>query len=91
MLTEFTKTNIKNGMSKGFLTGADASDKRKYGISRENIAQVFADDGSFDDGAGVNAEMIERYVRKLEADGVKFKYEKNKDFLDAGLSDPFED
>lgn len=91
MLTEETKKNIKKGMTKGYLTSGDASDKRKYGISRENIAQVFADDGSFDDGTGVNAEMIERYVRKLEADGDKFKYEKNKDFLNAGLSDPFED
>lgn len=91
MLTDSLKKDIKNGMTRGFLTSGDPSDKRKYGISRENIAQVFADDGSFDDGTGINAEMVERYVRKLEADGVKFKYEKNKDFLDAGLSDPFED
>lgn len=91
MLTDSLKKDIKNGMTRGFLTSGNASDKRKYGISRENIAQVFADDGSFDDGTGINAEMVERYVRKLEADGVKFKYETNKDFLDAGLSDPFED
>ena len=91
MLTDSLKKDIKNGMTRGFLTSGDASDKRKYGISRENIAQVFADDASFDDGTGINAEMVERYVRKLEADGVKFKYETNKEFLDAGLSDPFED
>ena len=91
MLTDSLKKDIKNGMTRGFLTSGDPSDKRKYGISRENIAQVFADDASFDDGTGINAEMVERYVRKLEADGVKFKYETNKEFLSAGLSDPFED
>jgi MoxR-like ATPase len=91
MLTDSLKKDIKNGMTRGFLTSGDTNDKRKYGISRENITRVFANDASFDDGTGINAEMVERYVRKLEADGVKFKYETDKEFLDAGLSDPNED
>lgn len=92
MLTDNLKKAIKRAMTVGYLTNdADPSDKRKYGISRENISAVMVDDGSFEDGQGINAEMVERYVRKLEADGVKFKYETNKEFLDAGLSDPFED
>lgn len=90
MLTDSLKADIKTGMTRGFLTSGEASDKRKYGISRENISKVFADDESFEDGVAVNAEMVERYIRKLEADGLKFKYETDKEFLDAGLTDPFE-
>lgn len=91
MLTDNIKSAIKRAMTVGYLTNdSDASDKRKYGISRENIAKVLGDDESFEDGQALNAEMVERYVRKLEADGIKFKYETNKEFLDAGLSDPFE-
>ena len=35
--------------------------------------------------------MIDRLVRKLEADGKKFKYETNKEFLKDGLPDPLAD
>ena len=39
----------------------------------------------------LNREMLERLIRKLEADGVTFKFEKNADFLKAGYSDPSEE
>ena len=67
-------------------------DKRKYGISRENI-NVFCDMELSDKESGevVNAEMLERIINKLEADGVKFKYETNEEWKKAGLSDPYED
>ena len=38
-----------------------------------------------------NREMFDRYINKLEADGLKFKYETDDEWRDAGLVDPFED
>ena len=35
--------------------------------------------------------MLERIINKLEADGVKFKYETDAEWKKAGLSDPYED
>lgn len=97
-VSEEIKNQIKNAMKRGYMTNdeKDASgkliDKRKYGISRENI-NVFCDMELSDEESGevVNAEMLERIINKLEADGVKFKYETNAEWKKAGLSDPYED
>ena len=91
MISEEMKTQIKKAMRNGYMTNEGTSDKRKYGISRENIHQVFCDPDMMQDGEAVNREMLDRYINKLEADGIKFKYETDAEWKKAGLSDPFED
>jgi len=73
---------IKEGMKKGYYL--DRASGTKYGVSRENINVII-------DEEEVNAEMLERIINKLEADGIEFKYEKNKQWKDAGYVDPDED
>lgn len=97
-VSEEIKKQIKNAMKRGYMVNdeRDSSgnliDKRKYGISRENI-NVFCDMELSDKESGevVNKEMLERIINKLEADGVKFKYETNAEWKKDGLSDPYED
>ena len=38
-----------------------------------------------------NREMLERYINKLEADGITFKYETDDEWRKAGYVDPSED
>ena len=90
MMDETLKNNIKKAMRNGFMTnGPDSSDKRKYGISRENAPLVFCDPEMTENAC--NREMFDRYINKLEADGLKFKYETDAEWKKAGLVDPFED
>lgn len=97
-VSEEIKNQIKSAMKRGYMmnderdSSGNLIDKRKYGISRENI-NVFCDMELSDKESGevVNAEMLERIISKLEADGVKFKYETNAEWKKAGLSDPYED
>lgn len=97
-VSEEIKNQIKSAMKRGYMmnderdSSGNLIDKRKYGISRENI-NVFCDMELSDKESGevVNAEMLERIINKLEADGVKFKYETNAEWKKAGLSDPYED
>ena len=90
MMDETLKNNIKKAMRNGFMTnGPDSSDKRKYGISKENAPLVFCDPEMTENAC--NREMFDRYINKLEADGLKFKYETDAEWKDAGLVDPFED
>ena len=90
MMDETLKNNIKKAMRNGFMTnGPDSSDKRKYGISRENAPLIFCDPEMTENAC--NREMFDRYINKLEADGLKFKYETDDEWKDAGLVDPFED
>ena len=90
MISEEMKTQIKKAMRNGFMTnGPDSSDKRKYGISKENAPLVFCDPEMTENAC--NREMFDRYINKLEADGLKFKYETDDEWRDAGLVDPFED
>ena len=90
MMDETLKNNIKKAMRNGFMTnGPDSPDKRKYGISRENAPLVFCDPEMTENAC--NREMFDRYINKLEADGIKFKYETNAEWKKAGLVDPFED
>ena len=97
-VSEEIKQQIKNAMKRGYMMNDERDskgnliDKRKYGISRENI-NVFCDMELSDKESGevVNAEMLERIINKLEADGVKFKYETDAEWKKAGLSDPYED
>ena len=97
-VSEEIKNQIKMAMKRGYMmnderdSSGNLIDKRKYGISRENI-NVFCDMELSDKESGevVNAEMLERIINKLEADGVKFKYETDAEWKKAGLSDPYED
>ena len=90
MMDETLKNTIKKAIKNGFMTnGPDSSDKRKYGISKENAPLVFCDPEMTENAC--NREMFDRYINKLEADGLKFKYETDAEWKDAGLVDPFED
>ena len=90
MMDETLKTNIKKAMRNGFMTnGPDSSDKRKYGISRENAHLIFCDPEMTENAC--NREMFDRFINKLEADGIKFKYETDDEWRKAGYTDPFED
>lgn len=85
MLTDQLKNNISYGVTKGYIPQEENGKTIKYGISKENIVKTFAELGD------INAEMIERYINKLDIDGVKFKYEKDADWKKDGYKDPFED
>ena len=90
MMDEKLKTTIKKAMKSGFMTnGPDSSDKRKYGISRENAHLVFCDPEMTENP--INREMLDRFINKMEADGITFKYETDDEWRKAGLTDPFED
>lgn len=93
-VSEDIKNMIKQAMKRGYIMNdeKDSSgkliDKRKYGISRENI-NIFCDSESSEEA--INAEILQRLINMFEADGIKFKYETNEDWKKAGLSDPYED
>ena len=73
---------IKQGMERGYLVDKVDGKRVKFGISRENIFKVF-------DDPRVNAEMMQTVIDKFEADGIKFKYEKDEDFKKVpGIVDP---
>ena len=84
MIPENVKRSIRNAMKNGYIVQEEDGKNVKYGVSRENILDCI-------DLDEINAEMAERLISKLEADGVKFKYEKNEDWKKAGLKDPDED
>ena len=89
-MDEDLKRQIKNAMKRGFMTNdADSGDKRKYGISRENAPKVFCDPDMTVNAC--NREMLDRFISKMEADGITFKYETDDEWRKAGYSDPFED
>lgn len=68
----------------GYFLYDDGDEKEKYGVSRENIYSLFGSDL-------VNAEQLSRYIKKLEAEGTKFYYEKDADIKKDGLKLPPED
>ena len=83
MVSENTKNSIRKAMKNGYLEQREGKDQHvvRYGISRENI-QVAVDPDE------CNGEMLERVIARLEADGVKFKYEKDSEWRKAGYKDP---
>jgi MoxR-like ATPase len=90
MIDEKLKKSIIKAMKNGFMTNSpDSSDKRKYGISRQNAHLVFCDPEMTEDP--INREMFDRFVNKAEADGVTFKYETDDEWRKDGFVDPFED
>lgn len=77
---EMVPENVIEYLAKGMKAGYIEQDGRKYGISRENILKI--DEWDFP------REMLERTINKIEADGVKFKYEKDEEWKKAGYEDP---
>jgi MoxR-like ATPase len=96
MIPDELKESIIKGMKRGYVEGMDSKtgNKAKFGISRENISSVFCTDEFIDPEdeesyeEPINAEMLERLITKLEADGIKFKYETNDEFIKKGLKNP---
>ena len=85
MLSQDLKIIIEQAMTLGYFV--DTNENIKYGISKQNLKYVV-------DLSEINAEMLDRYLNKLEADGKKFKYETDEDFLkdkNAKLVDPLEE
>ena len=85
MVSEQSRNAIKAGMRQGYISQEEDGKNVKYGISRENIVEAIAQGGE------VNAEMAERLISKFEADGIKFRFEKDSEWRKAGYKDPFED
>lgn len=77
-IMEYTKDSIKNGYFK--ISG----DETLYGVSRENIFDLFAGESEDD---WMNAEQLQRIINMLEGQGINFKYEKNKDFIKDGYKE----
>lgn len=82
MIPTEIKDAIKQGMKHGFLSDTDekTGKKRKYGISKENIFKI--------EDIDINAEQLTRLIRKLEAEGVEWKYKTDQEWKDAGYEDP---
>ena len=72
---DWLKEDIEHGMKLGWILGDVGG---KYVCSRENICELFIDEGVEGD---VNAEQVWQEVKKNEKKGIKFKYETVKDAL----------
>lgn len=88
MVSDDLKNLIARAMRQGYILQEENGKNVKYGISRQNIGMIFCDEEYNEDP--INAEMLERIIDKLEADGTKFKYETDDDYKKAGLKDPAE-
>lgn len=86
MVDDNFKKEIRKAMKRGYFEDIQKDKNGKvisndrYGCSRENIIYLFTQTYS--------PETIQRIVNKFEADGVKFKYEKNSEWKKAGYLDP---
>ena len=81
------RESIKNAMRFGFMEQKEDGKVVKYGISRENINVILelCEDDS------LNKEIFQRLLNKFEADGIKFKFEKDSEWKKAGYKDPYAD
>jgi hypothetical protein len=71
---------VKKGMKYGYIEQKEGGKTVMYGISRENIYTL--------EESEINREQMERLIRKLEADGIKFKFEKDEEWKAKGYKDP---
>ena len=91
MMDESIRKKLILGIKNGFISANEGKDSNgrairvKYGISRENIRKINGINSA------INAEMLERFLNKCEADGVKFRFEKDAEWKKAGYKDPNED
>ena len=86
-ISDDMKACIRHGMEYGYVDQEEKDSsgniiKVRYGISRENIIDVFTAEGDID------AEMLETLISKFEDDGVKFKFDKNIEWKNKGYADP---
>lgn len=72
---DWLKEDVEHGMKLGWIIGDDG---KKYVMSKENITELFIDEGVESE---VNAEQIWQEVKKNEKKGIKFKYDTVKDAL----------
>ena len=89
MVSDDIKACIKHGMEYGYVDQEEEDSKGnivkvRYGISRENITEVYTDEGD------INAEMLERLISKYEEDGIKFKFDKDSQWQEKGYKDPMQ-
>jgi hypothetical protein len=89
MISDKLKKTITNAVKNGYISQNEDGRVVKYGISKENAPLIFCDPEMSEDP--INREMLDRFLNKLEADGIVFKYDTNAGWKKAGLKDPFED
>lgn len=71
---------VKKAMKDGYIEFSEGGKKIKFGVSRENIRDII-------DDIDCNDEMLERLIHKFEADGLKFKFEKDEEWRKEGYED----
>lgn len=75
-------TAIFYGIKLGYLRVVDNSGNlNKYGVSRENIFNIIDPDV-------VNKQTLEKVIKELEDNGIKFKFETNDEWKKVRLKDP---
>ena len=74
---------LRQGIQNGFITVEEDNKMRKFGISKENIGNIINPEI-------LNAEQLDRLIKAIEKRGIKFKYDTNKEWKQAGLEDPEE-
>ena len=80
LISKEFKDLIIECLKKGYIYIQD--EKKKYGVSLENAAEIFCDDDGAEDS--INAEQLSRLISQLQKEGVKIKYATNDDFIKDG-------
>ena len=70
---------IEDGIKYGYFT----LEETKYGVSEEDIFDIFAGTGEDD----LNAEQVQRIINTLEGKGITFKYKTKKDYKKDGYTE----
>ena len=83
MIPSETADLLKHMVENGWIFFGEGNNKTQYGVSEENIRDLI-------DPEVINAEMLDRFLAKLKADGIEFKYKKNSDWVADGkkFADP---
>ena len=78
-LTPMMYSAIEAGIKNGFISFVDEKGKKhEFGISKENLQNIVE----------LESEKLDKVIKLLEKSGVKFKFETNKEWQDAGYEDP---
>ena len=78
-LTQMMYSAIEAGIKNGFISFMDENGKKhEFGISKENLQNIIE----------LEPENLNKVIKLLEKSGVKFKFETNKEWQDAGYEDP---
>lgn len=87
MITDTDRDGILKGIKRGYMDPVIDGKVLKFGISKENIMAVMTDPDIFPESK-INAEMAQRLLDKWEEDGIKFKFDTDKEWKDKGYLDP---